>query len=129
MRLYRWLYGHPNATASEIHETVQRIGDEVWAEFFAPVLGENGYGLMSVYSHMLWGTFYLAEYPLGYIIAYQVRRHLRGRPDLADEMSRMCRLGDIYPDAWMTAAVGERVSVEPMLEDAAAALERIGVRA
>jgi hypothetical protein len=84
---------------------------------------------MSVYSHMLWGRFYLAEYPLGYIIAYQVRRYLRGRTDLAAEMTRMCRLGDIYPDAWMSAAVGERVSVEPMLQDAAVALERLGIHA
>ena len=42
-------------------------------------------------------------------------------------MTRMCRLGDIYPDAWMVQAVGEPISVEPMLEDAQAALERMGL--
>jgi oligoendopeptidase F len=129
MRLFRWLYQNPDATSQQIHEAAQRIGDEVWAQFHAPVFGANGYGLMSVYSHMLWCRFYLAEYPLGYIIAYQVRRHLRGRPDLADEITRMCRQGDIYPDAWMRNATGEKVSVEPMLTDAAAALDRMGIGA
>jgi hypothetical protein len=80
---------------------------------------------MSVYSHMLWGDLYLAEYPLGYIIAYQVRRYLRGR-DLPSEMTRMCQLGAIYPDAWMMEAVGDVVSVEPMLSDAEEALGRLG---
>ena len=64
--------------------------------------------------------------PLGYIIAYQVRRHLQDR-DLAAEMTRMCRIGDVYPDAWMMEAVGERISVAPMLEDAEEALERLSL--
>lgn len=126
MRLFRWLYAHPDAGAAEIHAAIQDIGDALWAEFHAPVFGPRGYGLMSVYSHMLWCEGYLPNYPLGYIIAYQVRRFLKGR-DLASEMTRMCRLGSIYPDAWMLAAVGEPVSVTPMLDDTAAALERLGL--
>jgi hypothetical protein len=126
MRLFRWLYANPEASPAEIHAQVQQIGDDLWSQFHAPVFGAKSYGLMSVYSHMLWGDFYLAEYPVGYIIAYQVRRYLRGK-DLASEMTRMCRLGDIYPDAWMLEAVGERVSVAPMLEDAEAALSRLGL--
>ena len=38
MRLFRWLYGHPDASAAEIHQTVQDIGDALWAEFHAPVV-------------------------------------------------------------------------------------------
>ena len=131
MRLFRWLYEHPDASAEDIHTNAARIGDELWAEFHAPVFGDNGYGLMSVYSHMLWGDFYLAEYPLGYVIAYQVRRYLAGQlaagKSLAGEMTRMCHQGAIYPDAWMTGAVGEPVSVAPMLLDAEAALTRMGL--
>jgi hypothetical protein len=126
MRLFRWLYAHPDAGAAEIHQAIQSIGDALWAEFHAPVFGTHGYGLMSVYSHMLWCEGYLPNYPLGYIIAYQVRRHLRDR-DLAGEMMRMCRLGAIYPDAWMIEAVGSPVSVTPMLVDAAEAAGRLGV--
>jgi hypothetical protein len=42
-------------------------------------------------------------------------------------MTRLCRLGSIYPDGWMTAAVGTPVSVTSMLTDAAAALGRLGL--
>ncbi len=125
MRLFRWLYQRPAASAAEIHQAIQDIGDALWAEFHAPLFGPQSHGLLSAYSHMLWCDGYLPNYPLGYIIAYQVRRHLRGQ-DLAAEITRMCRLGSIYPDAWMMAAVGEPVSVTPMVEDAAAALDRVG---
>lgn len=124
MRLFRWLYQHPTAGAAEIHQAIQDIGDALWAEFYAPVFGARSYGLLSVYSHMLWCDGYLPNYPLGYIIAYQIRRHLADK-NLAAEMTRMCRLGSIYPDAWMTAAVGETVSVAPMLDDTATALDRL----
>lgn len=131
MRLFRWLYAHPEATAEEIHLAIQEIGDAMWAEFHAPVFGPTSYGQMSVYSHMLWCDAYLADYPMGHIIAYQVRGHLAaalaGGSTLADEMTRMCRAGSIYPDAWMMAAVGAPVRVEPMLEDAAGALDRLGL--
>jgi hypothetical protein len=98
----------------------------MWAQHCAPVFGPDGHGLLGVYSHMLWGALYLAEYPLGYIIAHQVRRHLRDK-NVAEEMTRVCRLGDIYPDAWMQAAVGSPVSLAPMLDDAASALDRLGL--
>ncbi len=125
IRLYHWLYENRGASASRILRAVRRIGDEVWDEFYARIFGAAGHGLMSVYSHMLWGEFYLAEYPLGYVLAYQVRKHLEGRP-LAKDMERICALGRIYPEDWMKAAVGQKISVEPLLDDTRAALHRLG---
>ncbi len=125
IRLYHWLYAHPEATPTRIMKAARAIGDEVWDEYYARIFGPNGHGLMSVYSHMLWGDFYLAEYPLGYVIAYQVRKHLEGKP-LAGEMERMCQLGSIYPQEWMRQAVGQKISAAPLLSDTEAALKRLG---
>lgn len=125
IRLYHWLYKNRGATANQIMKAVRRIGDEIWDEFYARIFGPKSHGLMSVYSHMLWGDFYLAEYPMGHVIAYQVRKHLADKP-LSTEMERICALGNIYPEEWMKAAVGSEISVQPMLEDAAKALDRLG---
>lgn len=127
IRFFHWLYAHPEATALEMHREIRRIGDEVWAEFYARIFGPEGHGLMSVYSHMLWCSFYLADYSMGYVIAYQVRKFLSTRK-FAPEMERICALGSIYPESWMKAAVGESISAQPLLRDAAAACARMGGR-
>ncbi len=125
IRFFHWLYAHPTATATAIQKAIRRIGDEVWEEFYAPIFGPEGYGFMSVYSHVLFCDFYLADYPMGYVIAYQIRKHLRDRP-LADEMERICGIGSIYPDEWMKKAVGRKISVKPLLDGTRGALERLG---
>jgi hypothetical protein len=125
IRLYHWLYENPKASASRIQKTIRSIADEIWNAYYARIFGADGHGLLAVYSHMLWGDFYLAEYPLGYIIAYQLRRHLDGRA-LAPEMERICALGRIEPQVWMKEAVGSEISLEPLLEDTQAALVRLG---
>ena len=124
IRLFHWLYDNPRATPKQIMLAIRRIGDEVWEEFYARIFGPDSHGLMSVYSHIVWGEFYLAEYPLGYVIAYQIRKFLEGKP-LPDEMERMCAAGRIYPEPWMKAAVGREISVEPLLRDTRDALKRM----
>ncbi len=125
IRFFHWLYKHAEATPEEMMRAVRRIGDAVWKEFYARIFGAEGHGLMSVYSHMLWGDFYLAEYPMGLVMAYQIRKHLEGKP-LPVEMERMCRVGRIYPEEWMKTAVGQKISVRPLLDDTKRALERLG---
>jgi hypothetical protein len=124
IRFFHWLYANPKAGAAEMHRAIRRIGDEVWAQYYARIFGAEGYGLMSVYSHMLWCSFYLADYSMGYVIAYQVRKYLATRK-FAPEMERMCALGCIYPEEWMKAAVGQGVSAEPLLSDVQKAAARI----
>lgn len=123
IRFFHWLYANPNATAEDMHRTIRRIGDEVWAQFYARIFGKEGHGLMSVYSHMLWCSFYLADYSMGYVIAYQVRKYLATR-NFAPEMERLCALGCIYPEQWMKAAVGQNISAAPLLEDVKKAAKR-----
>jgi hypothetical protein len=61
---------------------------------------------------------------LGHLIAFQVEEHLSGKDaaTFAKEFERVCRLGAIMPDAWMTQATGKPVTAEPMLKAAEAAL-------
>jgi hypothetical protein len=124
IRFFHWLYEHPEATAADMHMAIRRIGDEVWAKFYARIFGAEGYGLMSVYSHILWCSFYLADYSMGYVIAYQVRKFLATRK-FAPEMERLCALGSIYPESWMKAAVGQAISVDPLLHDVEKACDRV----
>jgi oligoendopeptidase F len=124
IRFFHWLYDHPEATAADMHAAIRRIGDGVWAEFYARVFGAEGHGLMSVYSHILWCDFYLADYSMGYVIAYQVRKFLAAKK-FAPEMERLCALGSIYPESWMKAAVGQEISAAPLLRDAEKAFTKV----
>ncbi|MBN1893254.1 hypothetical protein JW906_02120 [bacterium] len=124
MKVWRWMYEHPEAGAGETRQAVIRIAKEVWNAYFAPVLGVKDEILLAVYSHMIDNGLYLPDYPLGHIIAFQIEEYLKGRP-LGSEMDRMCRLGSITPDAWMQAAVGTPISTGPMLQAAGKALDQM----
>ena len=80
--------------------------------------------LLGVYSHMIAYGLYLPDYPLGHIIAFQIEQYLKDK-NLGAEMERMCTLGSIIPDAWMQAALGESISVEPLLKAAEEAVARL----
>ena len=124
MKVWRWMYEHPEAGAGETKQAVIRIAKEVWNSYFAPVLGMKDEILLAVYSHIIDNGLYLPDYPLGHIIAFQVEAYLKDKA-LGSEMDRMCRLGSITPDAWMQAAVGAPISAGPMLQAAREALEKI----
>lgn len=124
IRFFHWLYANPDASAEDMHKAIRRIGNEVWAQFYARIFGKEGHGLMSVYSHILWCAFYLADYSMGYVIAYQVRKYLASRK-FAPEMQRLCALGCIYPEQWMKAGVGGSISAAPLLEDVRKACKKV----
>jgi hypothetical protein len=116
MKVWRWMYAHPDAAPEELKTAVIGIAKEVWNAYFAPVFGEKDIILLAVYSHMIDAGLYLPDYPLGFIIAHQIESYLKDK-NLGEEMERMCTLGAITPDAWMQAAVGQPISTKPMLED------------
>ena len=121
MRVWHWMYEHPGAKPAELREAVIQISKEVWNEFMAPVFQVEDQILLGVYSHMIDAGLYLPDYPLGFIIAYQIEAYLKDK-NLGQEMERMCALGSITPDAWMQAAVGAPISAEPLLQAARNAL-------
>ncbi len=125
MRMWRWLYEHPDATPAELREAVVRIARDLWNRYYAPVLKtEKDSPLLAIYSHMVAYALYLPDYPVGHLIHYQIERYLHGR-DFGREVERMCVQGRISPDAWMRGAVGEPLSARPLLEAAAEAVRTV----
>ena len=119
MRMWQWLYAHPEATAADLREAVLAIAAEVWNAYYAPVLGEKDSPLLSIYSHMVGYALYLPAYPIGNLVQYQLEEHLAkcATPEeWAKEYTRIYQQGRLTPDAWMRGAVGSPMSVEPILK-------------
>jgi hypothetical protein len=123
---WHWLYEHPEASAADLREAVVRIAEQTWDRYYAPVLGGTTTPLLGVYSHMISYPLYLADYPIGHLIAFQIEEHLhkvgqRGGK-FGPEFERMASYGSVTPDVWMTHATGAPVSAEPLLRATEAAL-------
>lgn len=127
MRIWRWLYAHPDATPVQLREAALSIARDVWNEFFAIPFDLKDQSILCIYSHMIDGGMYTPDYPLGHIIAFQVEQFLKNR-DLAAEMERMCTLGNLSPALWMQRAVGSQISTQPMLDAAKEAYQRLRAR-
>lgn len=124
MYTWRWLYAHPDATASGLRDAVLSIAREVWNKYYEPVLGTHDSPLLAIYSHMLDYPMYLPNYPIGHIIHYQLEEHLAkcgSDAAFAAELQRIYRQGRLTPQAWMKGAVGSPISIDPIL----AAVEKI----
>lgn len=122
MAVWHWLYDHPDATPAQLKAAVIQIAKDVWNEYFYPVFGQKDVPILAIYSHMIDGGLYLPDYPLGHIIAFQIEQYIKGK-NLAREMERMCVQGSINPNFWMKNAVGNDISVEPLLKAADEALK------
>ncbi|MBN2090062.1 hypothetical protein JW964_10620 [candidate division KSB1 bacterium] len=122
--VWHWLYEHPNASAEELKAAVIKIAIDTWNQYFAPVIGKNDSPLLAIYSHMVAYGLYLPDYAIGHIIDFQIGQYLKNK-NMAVEMERMCRLGALTPDEWMKLAVGESISVTPLLETARLAAEKV----
>jgi hypothetical protein len=117
MYMWHWLYENPDATPEQLKDAVVNITKKVWNDYFASVLGMKDQILLAIYSHIVDGGMYTPDYPLGHIISFQIEEYLKGH-SLATEMERMCKLGRLTPQVWMQQAVGEKISVEPLLSAA-----------
>ena len=122
IRMWHWLYRHPQATAPELREATLRIAREVWNAHFAPVLRRRDVPLLAIYSHMVNSPLYLPDYPLGHLIAAQIEEHLGKAPALGAEVERLASWGTVSPDLWMEHATGEPVSARALLSAAEEAL-------
>ena len=118
MRMWRWLYDHPDTDAATLKQAVLDIAADVWNAYYAPVLGEESTPLLAIYSHMIDTPMYLPNYPLGHIIHYQLEQHLGALPtsEFAREYQRIYQLGCLTPDVWMQQAVGKPLSIQPVLQ-------------
>jgi hypothetical protein len=121
MRVWDWMYQHPDATPAELREAVLAIARDVWNRFFAPVFGIRDSDILAIYSHMIVYGLYLPDYAVGHVIAFQVAGQLE-RESFGAGVERMTRQGRLTPDAWIRGAVGGPVSAEALLEAAGGAL-------
>ncbi len=125
MEAWRWLYAKPNATPAQFKEALVGFAKTEWQRTYGPVMATQDSLLLGIYSHMVNERLYLADYPLGHLIAFQIDRYLEKTRSLGAEVERMCRLGRLTPDAWMTQATGQPVGAEALLEATADALKHV----
>ena len=119
MAMWEWLYANPKATAAQLREAVIAIAGDIWNKYYAPLLGEQDCPLLGIYSHMVGYALYLPGYPIGQLVQFQLEEHLakcQTPAEFAQEYSRIYQQGKLTPDAWMRGAVGEAMSVEPILK-------------
>lgn len=124
MHTWSWLYDHPKATKSELKAQVIANAQSIWNQYYAPVLGHNDSPILAIYSHMIDSPLYLANYPYGHIIQFQIEKQLKGK-NIADEILRMYPVGRLTPQNWMRNAVGGEVSIQPLLEAARQAVAQL----
>jgi hypothetical protein len=124
MKVWKWMYEHPDATADELKQAVMQIAIDVWNQYYADVFGIRDQTILAIYSHMISYPMYLPNYAVGSLIQFQVEQYLRGK-DFAEEIQRMYSIGRIIPEEWMKLAVGTGLSPEPMLAAATEALAAI----
>jgi hypothetical protein len=129
---WHWMYDHPNATPAELRDAVEHIASDIWGKYYAPVLGGSSTPLLGIYSHMIAYPIYLADYPLGHMIAFQLQEQLNNAQSqgkrFGDEIERIAKFGSVAPDLWMQNATGKPVSAEPLLTATQQALASLPTR-
>jgi len=115
MRTWKWMYSNPKATPEELKKAVIQISTEVWNSYFAPVIGVRDQPILAIYSHMISNPLYLAAYSYGQIIEFQLEDFLKGKK-FSDEIDRIFKQGKLIPQLWMEGAVGNKISVDPILK-------------
>lgn len=126
MRVWKWMYENPDADAQGLQNAVQDIAKAVWNEYYAPVFGMTDQPILAIYSHMISYPLYLSAYSFGHLIHYQLENHLANLSpkEFANEIDRIYMLGRLTPDRWMEEAVGETISIQPILD----AVDQIDVK-
>lgn len=114
MYVWKWLYQNPNATPDQLKEATNRIAIEVWNKYYAPIFGISDQPILAIYSHMIDAPLYLSAYPVGHIVEYQLESYLINK-NLGTETLRMFAMGRMAPNVWMKKAVGEPLSINPLI--------------
>jgi hypothetical protein len=125
MRVWRWMYAHPDATPAALREATLGIARGVWNEYFAPLYGRRDVVLLGIYSHMIDSGLYLPDYPVGVMISLQIKEQVRRAGNLGSEFERMSRQGRLTPDLWMMRATGAPVGPAALLAATEAALTQV----
>jgi hypothetical protein len=125
MAVWHWMYANPDATPAELKAATLQIAKDTWNRYFAPVFGVRDVVLLGIYSHMIHSFLYLPDYPIGRLIAHQIEEQVRKTGQVAAEIERMSKIGNISPDLWMHEATGAPVGAGAMLAATARALDEL----
>ena len=125
MAVWHWMYDHPEATPAELKEATVGMARDLWNRYYAPVIKQDDVILLAIYSHMIHSFLYLPDYPIGHLIAHQVKERMKAAGAIGPEFDRMARLGRIAPDLWMTDATGQPVGAGALLAATEEALTRL----
>jgi hypothetical protein len=123
--IWHWMYDHPNAKPEEIRDATLNLSKEIWNTYFAPVFRKKDVYLFGIYSHMISYPLYLADYPIGHLIAYQIEEKMKSAGSIGEEFERMARIGNVAPDLWMMNATGAIVGPDALLSATEQALKKI----
>ena len=123
--IWHWMYDHPEAKPEEIRDATLRISKEIWNKYFAPAFGKKDAYILGIYSHMISYPLYLADYPMGHLIAYQIEEKMRSAGSVGEEFDRMARIGNVAPDIWMMETTGATVGPNALISATIKALKII----
>lgn len=134
--VWKWLYENPNANAEELKIAVNNISKNVWNKYYAPIFGIKDQNILAIYSHSIDYPLYLSAYPLGHLIEFQLDTYIKNRQNnekdklkqkliFAQEVERISSIGRLLPNVWMNEAVGEDISVEPLIKATINAVKEI----
>jgi hypothetical protein len=124
MEVWKWMYEHPEATPEELADAVQEIAIEVWNMYYADVFGVADSPILGIYSHMIDAPLYLANYPLGHLIEFQMEAYMKDKA-FSEVLTNALTQGRLIPQMWMKGAVGQELSGEPLIEATNKALNEL----
>ncbi len=124
MKVWKWLYENPDATATDLKNASVQIAKDVWNKYYADVYGCSDEPILAIYSHMINSPLYLANYSFGHLIDFQIEQYLVGK-NFSDEVDRIWSIGRVTPQIWMQKAVGENISIKPMIAATEEALKYV----
>ena len=102
--------------------SVAGVYGDLYESQWKRVFGVKDSPILAIYSHMIDLPLYLANYPVGHLIDYQIETYMDDKP-FSEELTRMLLQGSITPQAWMKGAVGSEISGEPTLAGVRKALK------
>ncbi len=124
MKVWQWMYDNQDATPAQLKGAIDKISKEVWNKYFADVFESKDEPILAIYSHMVIYPLYLPAYPIGQLIEFQIGQYVEGK-NFATETERMFKQGRIVPQQWMREAVGNELSIKPMLDAADEAMKQL----
>lgn len=124
MNVWKWLYAHPKANSQELKNAVIIIAKDIWNKYYANVFGQKDQTILAIYSHMIDYPLYLSAYPIGYLVQFQMESYFKNK-NIGTEMQRMLKQGKLTPEIWMEGAVGQNLSINPILQATNKAIEQI----